>query len=41
MFTDKILEKHKIEHYDIMEFDTLCEMNEWILDAVLDSRNVH
>ena len=39
MYKDKVLEKHKIEHYDVMEFNSITDMNEWILDSVLDSRS--
>jgi len=38
MQTEGVFKEHKIEHYDVISFDGIDEMNGWILERVEQSR---
>lgn len=33
------LKEHKVTHYDVIEFKSIDDMNEWIMEQVKDSRD--
>lgn len=37
MFEDGTFKKHNIDHYDVFEFDTLSDLNIWVLEQILIS----
>ncbi len=38
MFEDGALKQCGIEHYDVLEFDSILEMNIWIMEQISESR---
>lgn len=38
MFSDGILKRNNIDHYDVVWFESSYEMNKWILQEVKESR---
>ena len=40
MYKAKELQENHIEHYDVIELDTINEMNAWIFEQVGDSRKM-